>query len=604
MSYDKVKQAIANKRREVGDVQRDNKDKVARLKTINRELEQLENKEINELKVSRENQLREAEADSVKEIEDDIAAVDEDIETVKEKFEENKAKLTPEKFLEEYTEDMKILDEVNEISMEVQETAKKLLGDEMSERVLENLDSYEIEMNNQDLEEYINRHDKIIKSLNRLQKDINFNFYIKIDKILAYLNPSKNDAEIDNTKLKNSILIYVLMCGSLSFVILYFASSWVFAGCVGIGVMNMRRSASIRKLLIDAKALADNIERVKSTMKEYATEDSEEALYNLNEEFQRIMDTLTDNRREFENELEETLAEARKHFKFDDSTIKQSYKLSRKSKEKEITDVNKGIVDNDKRLVELKKELFDLNQDLEVALKELRKQYLTFKGNAQFFDPVYVVDINDAEVTTWEHPESACLILYDGGINYTSNFIRLFIAQTMSKFSCCSCLLDVWDTVNLASSYRVFTKTNDDPADKSRGCCSVMINEEEVENSLMDLESELKKRIFAIKQEKNNITEYNKLMVEVEGTCKEYRFLIMDNFSPQLLTDNRLTRILATGNEMGIYTMIFYRLDDFMAMGQEGAKLLRNIERVYMLEDNKVQGLAKSKILDRLEGDA
>lgn len=599
-SYDTIKQSIKSAKQELESIENDNADKQSRLRKINTILSELDNKETEEIKEQKSKRLKELEEESVKDLEDGINQINTDIETLNNKVKEKEKELSPESFLAEYTDELDMLDQINKLSVEVQEVASKLLGEDMAEKILSNLDSYEIEINLNDLEDYLKKHKKTMKTLEYLKKDINFNFYEKIDKFLAMLNPCKDDATMDNTKIKNSILAYVVVCGVASLSTLYFASSWVFVACLCVGAINLKKSSIIKQMLLDSKVLSDNIDRVKEKLKEYANEDSAESLEKLNTEFQNLLSQLESKRTRYEEELEETLNEVRNNFEFNDDMIRQNFRLSRKSKEKEITDINKSIVANNNRIKEIRTKLVELNKELQIALKEIRSQYITFKGDNEFFDTNYVLDVTDTDVVSWEHPKDSCLFLYDGGVNYTSTFIRLFIAETMSKFKCCSCLIDVWDTVNLASSYRVFVKSNDDPSDKSRGCVSVMINEDEVEASLTDLESDLTKRIYTIKQETDNIDSFNELMQKVEGNCKEYRFLIMDKFDESLLSDNRLTRILATGGEVGIYPMIFYRTDDFLALKDNAVKLLRNIKRIYILEDECVSGCARNKLLQEL----
>ena len=601
--YDEIKQNIINVTSEMETIQNDSKDKKLFRERTNKLLEELETKENQEIKQTQEMKLKEAEAESVRPIEDSITQADSDIQTLKGKFEQKRNELAPDNFLEEYTKEFEMLDEIRKLNAEVEEVASNILGEDMANDILNNLDNYEIDMNTENLEEYIKKHDKILKTLKLLKKDINFNFYMKVDKLLEVLNPCKDDTNMDSTKVKNSIVVYIVICGIMSFCTLYYASSWLFVGCLAIGTFNIKKSALLQKLLIDAKILSDNVEKMKEKINSYATEDSNAALEKLNSEFQEVLRTLERRRAKYAESLEKTLINARQNFEFDDSTIRRSYLLSRKAKEKELIEIDKGLTSNLDRIRKLQKDLNDLDAEMQIALKGIRNKFITLNGTNNFFDTRYVLDVADNQVTEWEHPKVSSLFLYSGSVSYTDNFIRLFIAETLSKFNCCSCMIDVWDTITLASSYRIFTKNTDDPADKSRGCISVMINEEEVQKSLSSLESELAKRALSIKQETQNIDEFNNLMIQVEGTCVDYRFLLLDNFDPSLLGNTSLTRLIASGSDMGIYIMIFYRIDDFLELGDVGIKLLRNIGRIYMLGDDEIKGLARNKLLERLEHD-
>lgn len=601
--YDVIRQQIYNINLELENLQMDNTDKRSFRERTLKLLSELDQKEIEEIKQAKESKLREAEAENLRPIEDAISQTDKDVQALKEKFAQKKEELSANGFLEEYAKEFEMLDEVSKLNGEVEELASEILGKEMADDILNNLDNYEIDMNTDTLEEYMKKHSKILKTLKLMKKDINFNFYMKVDKFLQVLNPCKDDANMDTTKVRNSIIVYMIICGTISFCTLYYASSWLFVGCLAIGAFNLKKSSTLEQSLIDSKILCDNIDKMREKINAYATEDSDAAIAKLTEDFDGILATLERRRSNYEAELERMLQETRDTFSFDDSMIKKSYLLSKKAKEKEISDIDKGLSDNIGKSRELKAKLNNLNQDLQMALKEVRNKYIALNGTNNFFDTRYVLDVTDNEIVEWEHPKSSALFLYDGGVSYTDTFIRLFIAETLSKFSCCSCMIDVWDTITLASSYRIFTKNMDDPSDKSRGCVSVMINEDEVEESLSSLESELAKRALSIKQETDNIDEFNELMVKVEGTCLDYRFLILDNFDLTMLGNSRLMRLITSGSEMGIYIMIFCRLDDFLELGDVAVKLLRNIGRVFRLGDENIQGLATNKLLERLEND-
>ena len=80
------------------------------------------------------------------------------------------------------------------------------------------------------------------------------------------------------------------------------------------------------------------IDKMREKINAYATEDSDAAIAKLTEDFNGILATLEKRRSNYEAELERMLQETRDTFSFDDSMIKRSYLLSKKAKEKEISE--------------------------------------------------------------------------------------------------------------------------------------------------------------------------------------------------------------------------------------------------------------------------
>ena len=170
--YDEIKQNIINVTSEMETIQNDSKDKKLFRERTNKLLEELETKENQEIKQTQEMKLKEAEAESVRPIEDSITQADSDIQTLKGKFEQKRNELAPDNFLEEYTKEFEMLDEIRKLNAEVEEVASNILGEDMANDILNNLDNYEIDMNTENLEEYIKKHDKILKTLKLDRKSV------------------------------------------------------------------------------------------------------------------------------------------------------------------------------------------------------------------------------------------------------------------------------------------------------------------------------------------------------------------------------------------------------------------------------------------------
>ncbi len=598
MDYNTIHNTILSKTREIHTMEKEILAQQQRLKTIEVEINSIDKKQASEIEAKQQSELTLKQDEAIKELEQYILDADSDLLTVQTRYNEAKSKINKEEVLKDYEEDLQVIEEVKDLSLEVKDTLTKLLGDRLNSSLFKNLDDYKIDINSDDLKAYASKKDSTLKALSKLGKARNYNFYTKVDELLSKLNPCKDDEAEGEDSLSQSLLSYIILCGSISFAVMYFGSSALFTGCLGIGYMNVRRAGNIRKLLLDSKVLLDNTDRMYSKIMQDVDDDINDKLNALDEEYQNTVSSIQERRSTCEQEIQEILADVKANFKFDPKRIIESYKLQKASKERELASTEESILLTRKKQKGLEADIEKLKEQLRASMEEIKKTIFSFKGNDKLFNPKYILDfINNKEIS-WEHPRTSSLFLYSGSSNVVKTFIRLFTAQTLSKFIAGFAEVDIWDTVSLGASYRVFAKVPKNPKDTGRGPVVICRNEEMIADSLSENESELAIRIEAILQEAGSIEQYNKLMLdpEINGNCKPYKFLLIENCDPNVLDDNKLIRVFTEGPSMGIYPSVFMEIESFKKLGEKAEVLLRDNFEVYTLEENGPKRIAKSKV--------
>lgn len=600
MDYNTIHNTILSKTREIRVIEKEVLAQQERLKAIEVELDSLDKKQSTEIESKQKSELKLQQDEAIKELEQYILDADSDLLTVQNRYQEAKSKINKEEVLKDYEEDLKVIEEVKDLSIEVKDTLTKLLGDRLNSSLFKNLDDYKIDINSDDLRAYASKKDATLKALGKLGKNRNYNFYTKVDELLSKLNPCKDDEADakDGDNINQSLLAYVILCGGISFAIMYFGSAFLFTGCLGVGYLNIKRAGNIRKLLLDSKVLLDNTDRMYSKIMEEVDADISEQMRALDEEYQSAVSTIQERRSECEQEIQEILADVKANFSFDPKRIIESYKLQKASREREIASTEESILLSRKKQKTLEEDIAKLNEQLKTSIEEIKKSIFSFKGKDKLFNPKYIIDFVGNKEISWEHPRTSSLFLYSGSSNIVKTFIRLFTAQTLSKFIAGFAEIDIWDTVSLGASYRVFAKIPKDPKDTSRGPVVICRNEEMIADSLSENESELAIRIEAILQEAGSIEQYNNLMLdpEINGNCKPYKFLLIENCDTSILDDNKLIRVFTEGPNMGIYPSVFMEINAFKKLGEKAENLLNDNFEVYILEEHGPKRISKSKV--------
>lgn len=602
MNYEEIKRAIRDKDKEIKLLEKDILNQVKSLEKSKLDLQGLESKQQAEIENQKSVELERRKSEAVKDLEQEILDANADIAEVTNRYNTEKAKINKAEYMKDYEDDLEIIDDVRDLSNEVKSTLTDLLGERLNASLFKNLEDYKIDISSSDLQAYAKKKDATLKTLNKLKKQKNYNFYKKVDEILAKLNPCKDDDLNNEKKVRDSLIGYITLCGILSGTIMYFGSSIVFLSSLCVGFLNIRRAGTARKLLLDSKVLLDNIDTMYNKITQEVEEEVTESLAELEESYNSVVGEIQTKRSETEQKIKDEIAKVKENFVFDPSSIVDSYVISRKSKEREITSLDSNIIRSREKQQILEKELKDLYAQLDNALNDAKDSFISFNGKNKIFETSYTLDIIDNKLIKWEHPKTACLFLYEGSTSYVESFARLFIAETLSKFAPGFAQIEVVDTKYLGVYYRVFCKTNADPADKTRGPVVVYATEDSLEECIDNTHTTLIDRVSPITAETDNIDAYNTLMLDptINGSCMQYIFMLMISASDGALLDNRMRRIYTQGSSMGIYPMLFLSINEFRKMGENALTFLEDEFNVYAIQEHKLSRISKNKIAEEL----
>ena len=217
MDYNTIHNTILSKTREIHTMEKEILAQQQRLKTIEVEINSIDKKQASEIEAKQQSELKLKQDEAIKELEQYILDADSDLLTVQTRYNEAKSKINKEEVLKDYEEDLRVIEEVKDLSLEVKDTLTKLLGDRLNSSLFKNLDDYKIDINSDDLKAYASKKDSTLKALSKLGKARNYNFYTKVDELLSKLNPCKDDEAEGEDSLSQSLLSYIILCGSITF---------------------------------------------------------------------------------------------------------------------------------------------------------------------------------------------------------------------------------------------------------------------------------------------------------------------------------------------------------------------------------------------------
>ena len=551
----------------------------------------------------KQQQLAEAKRNVTLKYQKPYKAIDQSIKDINTLYTEKCNKFTMEYFLAKYSEETDQINKGTELAKEIEDLCCKVLGDDLAKNIISNLQNIKLKLNEQDIAEYLEMNKDISKELIQLKKYFGSDFTNTIYKFLAKIDPSillNSKKEQDETQKRNIAIVYTSLCLLITGSLMYFFSGFLAILILSIGIFNIYKSLKIKNLIYSSKILQDNASEILEQFKQYAQEDSDEALRQLTKNKDISLAKLDKDKLNYKHKEEQELNHVIKTFVFDKSNLEHQRDKAIEVKNNEIDSITKSLQKTSEDLKDLNYILNNLNEERKEVIENLKDTCLSFNGTTTTYDSTYILDITDTSVLTWDFSKTSSLFVYTGEPDFTTTFIRLFVAQTMSKFKPGCCRIDIVDTVNLAMSYRVFEKTTDDPKDKARGCCAITIDSKGFENLQDALFMELQLRAKEIFSECSNIVEYNDIMEEVGGIRKDYLFYIFDHFPFKFFNEESTKQLLIQGSALGIYTLFFVTEEEMLQEKSIFTKVLPNIGKCYELGSDSISGITSNTLLDRL----
>lgn len=606
MKYDDIKNNIIDIETDIEKANISLNKKQREISLKKKDIKSIQSRLEDDIEIEKNKALKQAEKDAVADIEKVLIDIDMDVKTVKERYERDSKNRSDLAFYKKaYEKDYELIDEVAKLNDKVYEVASNSVSERVASIIQSNLEKYEVPAKPLKIQDYRRQIDILNKQLKSLSKPVKFNFPKYIEKFLKVLNPCKDD-EGDESKVRNALISYIAICGLISFGIIYYLSPILLVGLFAIGYYNISHSSKIEKIIFHCKVLSDNIEKIKQAIEDNIELNRQHDKIKLDEEFDDIMSQLMKNRNDKELEMQNKLDDVRDSFHFDDSSLKEKYNMNISSKEEEINRLNKDIDDCNNDLLELKKKLTQERINLQKAIQELIANLFTYNGQEVEFKTSYVFDITNNDVRTWEYRPYFNIILHDDD-DIAVNFIRLFIAESLSHYKCGTATFDVVDIKYAAANLADLRKIKNDPNDRVRGIVEIYDDSETLDNLQVMLEKEAKSRKKTISEERgcNNIEEFNALMrsPEVKGMPLSYMFVIFYTVDLDVLNSEFMSSILRIGHTLGIFVILFTTMDDLRNSNDTAFRLLNIPCNVSILREDVIKRTSKNSILRNLSSD-
>lgn len=603
MKYDEIKSEILNIETQIEETNILVRKKQRELQSKSRDIDTLKLRLNDEIDLSKSKALKSAEKEAVAEIEQNIIDIDMDISTVKDRYERDSKNRSDINFYKKaYEDDYKLIDEVAVLNDKVFKAASNSVSDRVANIIQDNLSKYKVPAKPLKIQDYRRQIEILDKQLKKLSKPIKIDIAKYVDKFLQILNPCKDDNG-DETKIRNELIAYIAICGFITFGVVYYLSPIVLVGLFTLGYYNLTMSNKIEKIIFHCKVLNDNIEKIKQAIEDDIELNRQHDKIKLDEEFDDIMSKLMDNRNNKELEMQNKLDEVRDNFSFDDSEINTRYQMNIASKEEEIKRLDNDIKECNDSLLEFKRNLTQKRIDLQKSIQELNSSLFTFKGEEFAFKSSYIFDINPSEVKSWEFRPGFNLIIHDDD-TVAVEFIRLFIAESLSYYKCGTATFDVVDLKYAAADLADLRKIKDDPNDRVRGVIEIYDDTQSFKALETMLSKEAKSRKKTISEERgcNNIEEFNALMrtPEVQGMPLSYMFIIFYTVNLEMINTEMMNSLLRIGHTLGIFIIVFSTMGDLRSSNENAFTLLSMPCYVSILREDAIKRTSKNRIISNL----
>lgn len=606
MKYDEIKENIIGIETDIEKSNISLRKKQREIQLKQKEIDEIKSRLKDDIELEKSKALKKAEKEAVSEIEKVLIDIDMDIKTVKERYSrDSKSRSDISFYKKAYEDDYKLIEEVTELNNKVYEVASKSVSERVASIIQSNLEKYEVPAKPLKIQDYRRQIDILNKQLKSLSKPVKFNFPKYIDKFLKALNPCKEDNG-DESKIRNALVSYIAICGIISFGVIYYLSPLLLILLFVIGYYNISHSSKIEKIIFHCKVLNDNIEKIKQAIEDNIELNRQHDKMKLDEEFDEIMDKLMKNRNSKELEMQNKLDDIRDNFYFDDSDIVNKYDMNILSKNEEIKRLNDGIDSSNQNLAELKKKLTQERINLQKSIQELISNLFTYNGQEVEFKNSYVFDITNTDVKTWSFKPGFNIIIHDDD-DVAVDFIRLFIAESLSYYKCGTATFDIVDLKYSAANLADLRKIKNDPNDRVRGIIEVYDDSDALNNLETILGKESKSRKKTISEERgcNNIEEFNALMrsPEVKGMPLSYMFIIFYTVNLDFLNSEFMSSILRIGHTLGIFIMLFTTMDNLRDSNEIAFNLFNIPCHVSILKEDIVKRTSKNSILRNLSNE-
>ena len=541
------------------------------------------------LESSKADGFKEHQREVVKPFEDKLNIINDKIEEITEKHKVALDEITEENVSKEFEGEQDAYSKIQEALDDVNISLDKVLGVRFKETLQSQLESQELKLEQEDLDEFTEYFNQLNERLHKLAK---FNDNPVIESFTKKISSAGSTRLANNST--NLILVAALFIG-LTIAFTYKVLPFYVIGLLLLLIFCIYRSYLYYEVIISYKAVQENLDSIQHAMDNKVAKEIERRTKKENQKYDRQMQILKEKRDKVNSIIEGKIAESSRTYNFDDTEIKRDYKAFTDSIDEQEKKLQNKLTELDTQMEQVLSDEREKQSTLKQIAEDIPKQLLNPAkiGSDYLFNGKILLDMVDLKPVYFEHPGKSCLFIYTD-VNDVTKFIRLMLFQLRGKINPFLLNMAVVDVKQRGINYLNFK------AEKYPELFGIYSNAEEINKLLEDLSSLTLKRISQINRVASNIAEYNQFMISTESVPESYQFYFFIDPDQTVLNSTSFRQCCAIGGDIGIYMHMFIKKDVFYKMSDTARDLVESTECFYVLQNEKCQQRGKDYVLENL----
>lgn len=596
MDYRKLKEELTTLKRERSSKNREKQDVESELERLALDLNNMDKRELEEIEQAKREELSRLEREASAPIEEKNRVIESKKLSAKSKYEQRLANINFENYKVNYQTDLNVANELKTSLSCAEEYLNGAISERFREELLNQLQEKTIEITADNIEEIQTDFSRLQRNVKQMSLGKSLRVFECIDKGFEYLNPCKDDEQTEES-LREKVILYIGVCVTLTFLIVIFGTPYLVIALIILASFNFYKNRCIYNLIMNWKVLNDNVSNIDTIINEKINKDMEQDRAKLDVAYNKRQTKLDEMLNKNNDLLHDTLMSTRENFMYDDTRIRESYRLTKENLNSKIISLKSRIGEYNSTLEDLTRKIIDKEAEVAKAGNKMIDLYLNYdsnnKGKEFILDNEFLFDMQDNKPVFWEHPKTSCLFLYRTRSS-AINFINLIATQLLVRLNVFSINIDIFDVLTVGQDFAMFTNAGQE-------LVGIHTNDTSIEGCYKIIAEELLRRNKIIKAEYSNIDKFNEAMISMESLTESYKFIFMLNPSNKVLDSPEINQFNRVGGSVGIYTNIFMSEDDLLDIYNKDKNFLDTIGQIYLLNDMAVEPRAKDFIKSHLD---
>lgn len=498
-------------------------------------------------------------------------------------------------------QDYEFIASLQENAVKLKESLKEVLGTDFYDELEYQLASERIRIPKDVLRDFTGFFNDVYYEIENMSKSP-----MKISKALTRVESIILTSKKDSINNKRNALVITIACG----IIVIVATNFILPVYLGLmfifSTYNTVRSYKTYKAIILLKAVVDNLQDIQEMANNEAIKAFENEKSKIEKRYNRKIESL---QQEKENNIDEKnrkklLEEA--SFSFDDTESRKSFETTKEQIKEKIKNKERQQKLEYENMLTISKEADQIKIELKELSKTIKDSFFVMDRTATetVFEPTFLLDFDkEGNPVYFKHQQQSSLFLYNS-LEDCSNLIRLLSIQLRSKLNPYVFDITVFDPITIGNAVMPFvvTKSENEKNDPGLNRIYQLVTETDgIKAHLAEQCDDLIRRTNLLHGQYKNLAEYNEEMIKIESLTETYSFdfLLISDYSDVATPD--LDKLMINGGNLGIFTHIFMKNEDFMKMKEQAVDLIDKIGTIYIIKDGSVNTRAKDFILDKLQ---